>query len=67
MTPQEIKEKIDNNNQKIESALTPANFVLNTEVQQLMAENERLRAQCTHEFCFGVCKYCYSQAQKEKN
>ena len=56
MNGQEIRKKIDENNLKIQSMLN--DFVLNTEIQKLLDENEKLRAQCQHNFKDGVCEYC---------
>lgn len=61
MTQQEIKEKIDKNNEIIEANLNPSIFKLNKEVSKLLEENEKLRKQCIHEFDNGICKYCYYQ------
>ena len=58
MTQEEIKEKIDFNNQLIESLLKPDFFVLNQQVFSLLKENEALRLECEHEFENGVCKFC---------
>lgn len=63
MTKFEIKEKIDANNQIIESILTPNRFTLNNTIAKLLEENDKLQAQCSHEFEDGYCIYCY----KEKN
>ena len=56
MNGQKIRDKIDENNLKIQTLLD--NFVLNPEIQELLAENEELRAQCQHSFKNGVCEYC---------
>lgn len=61
MSPIEIKEKIDANNAKIETLCNPANFTLNKDILALLDENDKLREQCKHDFCFGKCKYCYSE------
>lgn len=61
MTHEEIKQKIDSNNAKIESMLSPAHFVLNAEIAELLKENEELQAQCEHEYENGQCIYCYKQ------
>lgn len=58
MTQEEIKDKIDFNNQLIESLLKPDFFVLNQQVFSLLKENEALRLECKHEFENGVCKFC---------
>lgn len=60
MNQNEIKEKIDYNNQLIEDILTPNFFTLNNTVAKLLKENEQLQKQCKHEFEDGYCIYCYS-------
>jgi len=52
----EIRERIDENNARIQAALDK--FVLNEEIQELMKENDKIRAQCQHNFIDGVCEYC---------
>ena len=47
---EEIKNKINENNEKIEKASKPFIFTLNKTIQVLMAENEKLREKCPHEF-----------------
>lgn len=61
MNLEEIKEKIDANNQMIEDLMTPNTFVLNNAILNLLKENERLQEQCTHKFEKGYCIYCYKQ------
>ena len=78
MTKFEIKEKIDANNQIIEALLTPNKFTLNNtvaklyqrgykwaikQVLKLLEENDRLQAQCPHEFENGYCIYCYKEEE----
>ena len=58
MTSEEIKNKISENNEKIEKASKPFIFTLNKTIQVLMADNEKLREKCPHEFDNGICKYC---------
>jgi len=61
LTPMQIKTKIDMNNELIESLFDPTGFVLDKRIQSLMEENDRLRAECVHDYDEdGVCKYCYS-------
>lgn len=57
----EIKQKIDSNNEIIQSLLTPNIFTLNNTVSQLLAENEKLQRECHHEFKDGYCIYCYME------
>ena len=52
----EIRERINENNARIQAALD--RFVLNEEIQELIKENDSLRAQCHHNFIDGVCEYC---------
>ncbi len=54
----EIRKKIDENNKKIRKALD--RFVLTDEIQQLMKDNDSLRANCQHHFVDGTCEYCDS-------
>ena len=62
MTQNEIKQKIDENNRKIEKAFNPAIFVLNDDIAALLVENNMLRAQCAHEYDEnGMCIYCYAK------
>lgn len=56
MNGQEIRNKIDENNLRIREMLD--NFILNSVIQDLLAENEKLRDQCQHSFKDGVCEYC---------
>lgn len=64
MNGTEIKNKIDENQAKIEKLINPAFFTLNQEVAKLIEENETLRAQCVHEFENGMCKYCYKEEER---
>lgn len=59
MTGNEIKQKIEENNRKIEFLLTPSMFTLNNEVSILLKENENLQKSCDHSFENGFCIYCY--------
>ena len=58
MTGEEIKEKINFNNKKIQSILDPTVFILQPEVQKYMEENEYLKSICEHVYENGVCIYC---------
>lgn len=61
LTNEEIKKKIDYNNNLIEGLMDPCTFTLNEAICKLMKENDTLRAQCTHEYNEdGICIYCYS-------
>lgn len=59
MTKEEIKNRIDFNNNLIENMVSPNIFTLNNSVLELLRENEKLQDQCPHEFEDGFCKYCY--------
>lgn len=53
----EIRERINNNNKRIQTALNK--FVLTDEINQLMRENANLRAECPHQYSAeGFCIYC---------
>lgn len=59
MSGNEIREKIIQNNKRIEEVLNKCIFTLNREVLQLREENRRLQSQCDHEFNeLGFCIYC---------
>lgn len=58
MKGKEVQKLITFNNQKIEELLDPSTFVLKPEIEQLLSENDKLRAQCEHVFEGGVCIYC---------
>lgn len=59
MSNQEIHEKIEANNDIIQSIMTPNVYTLNNTVAALIKENRELQKQCTHEFIDGYCHYCY--------
>lgn len=56
MTNQEIRFKINENNEKMTKALKQ--FILTDEVKKLLEENTELRMQCHHNFINGICEYC---------
>lgn len=57
MNGPEIRERIDKNNKKIQSALNK--FILTDEINQLMRENANLRVECPHKYGEdGFCIYC---------
>ena len=64
MTQLEIKRKIDDNNQIIETLFMPNQFTLNNTVRKLLAENAELQKQCQHQFEGGYCVYCYKEAEE---
>lgn len=55
---QKIRQKINENNKRIETILRPDTFVLNEEVKALLDENRKLQQECEHRFENGVCVYC---------
>ena len=60
LTGFEIKNKIDENNKKIEDFFSANTFVLNANINSLIDENRLLRKQCRHEFDENkCCVYCY--------
>lgn len=59
MSGEEIKKKIDENNNEIQNLIN-GNFVLNKDILRLLDENKKLREACKHEYVHGICKYCYS-------
>lgn len=61
MTQLEIKQKIEDNNQIIESLFMPNQFTLNNTVRKLLAENAELQKQCHHQYEGGYCIYCYKE------
>ncbi len=63
MSGEEIKKKIDENNNEIQNLIN-GNFVLNKDILRLLDENKKLRAQCEHDFKDGFCQYCYSAEVK---
>ena len=56
MNGNEIRSKIDENNNKLKALLS--DFLFHPEMKKIMDENDALRAQCIHEYKDGVCKYC---------
>jgi hypothetical protein len=58
MNGNEIRSRINLNNEKIRQALDK--FTLTDEINNLMKENDTLRAQCHHNYIDGVCEYCDS-------
>ena len=49
MSNQEIHEKIEANNDIIQSIMSPNVYTLNNTVAALIKENRELQKQCTHE------------------
>ena len=58
-TLNEIKERIDAINKKIEDCFYPNQFTLNGCIVEMTKEIEQLQSQCPHEFKNGYCIYCY--------
>lgn len=59
----DIKRKIDDNNNMIESLLSPNQFTLNNTIANLLEENKKLQKQCEHVFEDGYCIYCYKEKE----
>ena len=64
MTQEEIKEKVENNNNLIKKLMEPNTFVLNNTIYTLLEENKKLQSICNHIFENGYCIYC--QKSKEE-
>lgn len=58
MNGNEIRDKINYNNQKIKELLEK--FILTDEIKNLTQENHKLRTICEHNFVDGICEYCYA-------
>ena len=58
MTGDEIRDKINFNNQKIQSLMDPSVFILQPEVQKYMEDNEYLESICPHKYENNKCIYC---------
>jgi hypothetical protein len=58
MTGEEIRDKINFNNQKIQSLMDPSVFILQPEVQKYMEDNEYLKSICPHKYENNTCIYC---------
>lgn len=59
MTNEEIRKKVDENNEKILELTSKIQFILNKEVDSLMRENKELQSKCSHVFDEeGICIYC---------
>ena len=58
MTGEEIRTKINFNNEKFQSLLDPSVFILQPEVQKYIEDNEYLKSICPHKYENGVCIYC---------
>lgn len=56
MSGLQIRQRIDENNLKIQAALNK--FILTDEINKLMKENMDLREGCHHEYVNGFCKWC---------
>lgn len=61
MTGEEIREKINFNNNKIQSLLDPTIFILQPEVQKYLEDNEFLKSICPHKYENHICVYCGSE------
>lgn len=63
MTQQDIKNKINENNSKIKQLFFSDTFVLNSEMSELLKENEELQKICNHVFSDGFCIYCMKEEE----
>ena len=65
MTGEEIKNRLEENNRKIEEILKTDTFTLNHDIVNLMAINDELRDACPHEYnSNGICIYCLTEKNK---
>ena len=58
MTGEEIRDKINFNNQKIQSLLDPSVFILQPEVQKYLEDKKKKKTLCPHKYENGECIYC---------
>lgn len=58
MTGDEIRLRIDENNELIAGLMKPNQFVLNNLVRDLLLENKSLQEKCQHVFEKGFCIFC---------
>lgn len=58
MSGNEIRVKVDENNLKIRKLMDKFDFTLNSKLEELLEENEKLRSQCDHIFQNGNCIWC---------
>ena len=66
MTGEEIKNRLEENNKKIEEILKTDTFTLNYDIVNLMAINDELRESCPHEDnSNGICIYCLTENKGE--
>lgn len=62
----QIRKLIDTNNEKILELLKGNEFyfVLNTQIAELLDQNERLKKVCPHKFVNGKCIFCDEEENK---
>lgn len=58
---EEIKRKIETNNELIEKILDVGQFILNERIVSLAEENDALQKVCPHEYEDGLCIYCSAE------
>ena len=58
-----INSQINQNNDKIEKFLITNNFLLNSQVSELIEKNKQLQNQCPHSYKNGYCEYCYKEEE----
>ena len=57
----EIKTKIDELNEQLETLIVPGTFVLSKKVKNIQDCITNLQGQCKHNFINGVCEFCYKE------
>ena len=57
----EIKVKIDELNEQLETLIVPGTFVLSKEVKDIQNCITNLQNQCKHNFVNGICEFCYKE------
>ena len=55
---EEIRFKIAQLNDELDSILDPSSFVLNPRVNEIFAEIAELQEECEHNFVNGECEFC---------
>lgn len=63
----EIKRRIDRNNEEIKAIFDPFTAILNRRINELSEENKNLQKNCIHQFEDGVCIYCYTEEEEGDN
>lgn len=58
LTNEEIRKKINKNNELLEKIMIKDTFVLNPDAKKILEENKYLQSICKHKFENGKCIYC---------